>query len=143
MAGIFQQLHAAGTKVQGKQPFGDNQGPAATSHGVRSVVQLPEAERQERVDTQRRVVASGTPDSVLDMVATAISGSTATPHHQHKADARKHLPVTRAEMHAEGRKRLYEAYGRCAAVISRAVCWDGPSRIRLAVSQVTYRRRRR
>ena len=76
VAGIFQQLHAAGTKVQGKLPFGNNQGPAATSHGVRSVVQLPEAERQERVDAQRRVVASGTPDSVLDMVATAISGST-------------------------------------------------------------------
>jgi hypothetical protein len=45
VAGIFQQLHAAGTKVQGKLPFGNNQVPAATSHGVRSVVQLPEAER--------------------------------------------------------------------------------------------------
>jgi hypothetical protein len=76
VAGIFQQLHAAGTKVQGKLPRGNNQGPAATSHGVRSVVQLPEAERQGRVDAQRRVVSSGTPDSVLDVVATAISGST-------------------------------------------------------------------
>ena len=43
----------------------------------------------------------------------------ATPHHQHHADARKHIPVTRAEMHAEGRKRLCEAHGRCTAGISR------------------------
>ena len=75
VAGLFQQLHAAGTRTQDKLPCGSDQVPTAMGYGVKSVALLPESARRELVDAQRRVVSDGTPDSVLDMVASAISGS--------------------------------------------------------------------
>jgi hypothetical protein len=74
-AALFQQLAAAGNKVQGKLPHGNNQTRAAPSAGAKSMVKLPESERVERRDRQQRAAAAGTPDRVLDLVATAIAGS--------------------------------------------------------------------
>jgi hypothetical protein len=67
MAALFQQLAAAGNKVQGKLPFGANQTRAAPTHGKKSVIQLPESDRVAQRDRQQRAAAVGTPDRVLDL----------------------------------------------------------------------------
>ena len=89
VAALFQQLVAAGNKVQGKLPYGNNQSKAASGVGAKSIVKLPESERRDRRDRQQKAAAEGTPDRVLDLVATAIAGSAGTTFPEKHASYRK------------------------------------------------------
>ena len=89
VAALFQQLAAAGNKVQGKLPYGNNQTRVASSSVAKSIIKLPESERVDRRDRQQRAAAAGTPHRVLDLIATAIAGSAGTTFSEKHASYRK------------------------------------------------------